>query len=145
MAHSHGVRDGLVEFTREAFLGNDALPLLQFASEASGKPEGSATCVIGRPFKAAADFWTRVGLMEHASVAAFSRFSLQLMALGAPSDLLQKSHEAAADEIRHARDAFALAGHYAGRPVGPGVMPMGHLYKAATNPPTSSLSLTPLA
>jgi len=67
-----------------------------------------------------ADHWRRVGAMEHASVAAFARFSLQLLALGAPPELLERSHRAMADETRHARAAFALASAYAGAPVGPG-------------------------
>ncbi len=103
--------------------GRERLAQVQETSAWSAEVQATAACPE-KMRKAAAEFWTRVGLMEHASVAAFSRFSLQLMALGAPSDLLQKSHEAAADEIRHARDAFALASHYAGRPVGPGVLPM---------------------
>jgi hypothetical protein len=64
--------------------------------------------------------WTDVALMEHASVAAFARFALELLSLGAPADLLVATQEAIAEEIAHARDAFALAGAYLGRPVGPG-------------------------
>ncbi|HXK18586.1 MAG TPA: hypothetical protein VNG33_12325, partial [Polyangiaceae bacterium] len=33
---------------------------------------------------ALAEHWTKMGQMEHASIAAFARFSLQLLALGAP-------------------------------------------------------------
>jgi hypothetical protein len=58
--------------------------------------------------------------MEHASVAAFARFALELLALGAAADLLVGTHEAMGDEIEHARLAFALAGAYAGTDVGPG-------------------------
>jgi len=38
-------------------------------------------------------------LKEHASVASFSAFSLQLIAVGAPSPLLQGAHQAALDEV----------------------------------------------
>ena len=64
--------------------------------------------------------WTEIGLMEHASIAAFARFTLQLLALGAPLELIEESNRAQADEARHARLAFELATHYAGTPVGPG-------------------------
>jgi hypothetical protein len=68
--------------------------------------------------------WTEQALMEHASVAAFARFSLQLLSLGAPADLVQRSADAMQDEIRHARACFELARHYAGVDVGPGVLPI---------------------
>jgi hypothetical protein len=69
--------------------------------------------------------WTRDALMEHASVAAFSRFSLELLALGAPADLLADAHRAALDEVRHARLCFGLAGAYAGRGVAPSPLSLG--------------------
>jgi bacterioferritin (cytochrome b1) len=69
-----------------------------------------------------ADYWAHVGLMEHASVASFNRVSLQLMALGAPADLVRRTQEAALDEVRHAELAFGLATHFSGSPVGPGPM-----------------------
>jgi hypothetical protein len=64
--------------------------------------------------------WTRVALMEHASIAAFARFTLQLMSLGAPPELIEQATAAMADETRHAKACFALASAYAGEPVGPG-------------------------
>lgn len=63
--------------------------------------------------------WARDAAAEHASIAAFSRFSLQLLALGAPADLVEAAHEAALDEARHARDAYSLASAFAGEPIGP--------------------------
>ncbi|PIE05451.1 MAG: Tenascin, partial [Sorangium cellulosum] len=38
--------------------------------------------------EALANRWADIAAMEHASVASFARFTLQLMALGAPADLL---------------------------------------------------------
>jgi hypothetical protein len=69
---------------------------------------------------AIASHWAEIGLMEHASVAAFARFALELLSLGAPPSLLDAAHAAMADEMVHARDAFALASKYAARAVGPG-------------------------
>jgi hypothetical protein len=72
-----------------------------------------------------ATYWTDTALMEHASVAAFARFALELMSMGAPADLLMATQAAMADEIAHARDAFALASAYAGRDSGPGALDVG--------------------
>jgi hypothetical protein len=58
--------------------------------------------------------------MEHASIAAFARFALQLLAAGAPPDLILAAQRAMADETNHARLAFALASAYADRDLGPG-------------------------
>lgn len=71
-----------------------------------------------------AQAWEHTARMEHASIAAFARFSLQLLALGAPADLLERTHRALADETRHARLAFAVAGAYRGRAIGPGALPI---------------------
>ena len=56
--------------------------------------------------------WLRDAEMEHASVAAFSQLALALMAHGAPPDLIAACHEAALDEIAHARACYALASRY---------------------------------
>jgi hypothetical protein len=64
--------------------------------------------------------FARLGQLEHASIAAFARFSLQLLALGAPPDLVDAATRALADETAHAKLCFGLASAYAGRAVGPG-------------------------
>ncbi len=71
--------------------------------------------------------WTRAALDEHASVAAFSKVSLDLMRFGAPPELLARTHQAAIDEVRHAQLGFALASAFAGQPVGPGSYPLARL------------------
>jgi hypothetical protein len=73
---------------------------------------------------AAAQGWLQQALMEHASVAAFARFSLQLLSLGAPADLLSAAAQAQADEIAHAQDCFALARRHGAGDVGPGPLPL---------------------
>ncbi len=67
-----------------------------------------------------ADYWTRIGQVEHASVASFAQFVLQLLAVGAGPELVLAAQQALADEVEHARLAFALASLYAGTGVGPG-------------------------
>lgn len=71
-----------------------------------------------------AAYWTDAALAEHASVASFARFMLDLSALGAPPELLADTSAAMHDEIRHAQVAFALASGYGGTAVGPGPLPM---------------------
>jgi hypothetical protein len=70
--------------------------------------------------RALAFAWLADASAEHASVASFARFALQLMAVAAPPQLLVETHRAMADEIEHARLCYALASAYAGRPLGPG-------------------------
>ena len=72
-----------------------------------------------------AAFWSQEAAAEHASVASFGRFALELLALGAPSDLVAGAHQAAIEETRHAKLCFALARAYAGRDIGPGPFPLG--------------------
>jgi hypothetical protein len=64
--------------------------------------------------------WTATARMEHASIAAFARFALQLLAVAAPPDLLLDAQRAMADETAHAQLAFALASAFAGHDLGPG-------------------------
>jgi hypothetical protein len=64
----------------------------------------------------------RAAAEEHASIGAFARTIVELIALGAPPELLRETQEALADEIRHAELAFALA-RAAGSPLEPGLFP----------------------
>lgn len=68
--------------------------------------------------------WEHTAKMEHASIAAFARFSLELLSLGAPSDLIMRTNSALMDETKHARVAFALASAYHGKGMGPGRLSM---------------------
>ncbi len=70
--------------------------------------------------RALAEHWTKMGQMEHASIAAFARFSLQLLSLGAPPELVEACTAALADETAHTRLCFGFASAYAGHAIGPG-------------------------
>ncbi len=48
--------------------------------------------------------------MEYASVASFAELGLQLMALGAPTELVLRCYRAGLDEIAHAAALDALSG-----------------------------------
>jgi hypothetical protein len=60
--------------------------------------------------------WARRGLDEHASIAAFAKFVLELLSVGAPADLVADAVVAMRDEVDHARLCFGLAGDA----IGPG-------------------------
>jgi hypothetical protein len=69
-----------------------------------------------------AEHYAQAALMEHASIAAFARFTLQLLALGAPASLVRQSVVATADEERHARACFALAARYSQEAISAGAL-----------------------
>ena len=63
--------------------------------------------------------WIERALDEHASIAAFAKFILELLSVGAPADLVADAAAAMRDEVEHARLCFGLAG----AEVGPGPLP----------------------
>jgi hypothetical protein len=76
--------------------------------------------------------WARLGQMEHASIAAFARFNLQLLSLGAPGELIEACNRALADETAHTRLCFALASEYGGAPLGPARLDIVHCFEDTT-------------
>lgn len=77
--------------------------------------------------------WAERARFEHASIASFARFSMTLLACGAPPGLVEAAHAAALDEIRHAREALSIASEYAGRPLDLGPLDIaGALNEPAT-------------
>jgi hypothetical protein len=67
--------------------------------------------------------WRADAEAEHASIAAFARLQLELLALGAPSQLVERAARAGLDEVAHARACFSLASALAGEQMGPGPFP----------------------
>jgi hypothetical protein len=80
--------------------------------------------------RALAAQWLDDGLAEHASIAAFTRVATQLLAVGAPPEMLEDAHRAALDEVRHARLCFTLAGMYGGAWKAPGAIDVGAIRDA---------------
>jgi len=64
--------------------------------------------------------WLADAQMEHASIAAFARATLELLAVGAPPSLVAGAQRAGLDEVEHAGICFALAGRYGAGERGPG-------------------------
>ena len=90
-----------------------------------------------------ADQWRENGRTEHASVAAFARLTLDLMALGAPPTLIAAANQDALDEIRHAELCFSLAFALDGKRVSPGPFPEAQ--RVGTLPRSRTLALAKLA
>lgn len=79
----------------------DGAPRVARSSRLDDAPERSpASIALGERLRGDA-------LAEHASIAAFARTICQLVALGAPSSLLEKTQRALADEIAHTNDMLA--------------------------------------
>ena len=107
----------------------DGRPLRDAAGRI-GRPtfvRGSQTGVpVGSP--EVVDAWTRAATDEHAAFGAFVQLSVWLERLGAPEALVERARTSAAQELRHAHSAFAIASRLAGaaivplaarRPIGP--------------------------
>jgi hypothetical protein len=90
-----------------------------------------------------ADQWRENGRTEHASVAAFARLTLDLMALGAPPSLVASANEDALDEIRHTELCFSLARALDGRSVSPA--PFSEAQRFSRWPRPRRLALAELA
>jgi hypothetical protein len=71
------------------------------------KTEGQESCVAPEGVQGWLETAAR---LEAGSVDAFVRLSRELLAAGAPRELVEGARRAAADEVRHARDVAALAG-----------------------------------
>jgi hypothetical protein len=87
--------------------------------------------------------WRENGRTEHASVAAFARLTLDLVALGAPADLIEAANRDAKDEIRHADLCFSIARALDGRSESPGPFPAAQ--HAGGLPGSRTLALAQLA
>jgi hypothetical protein len=111
----------------------DGQPMTARVVELIGSPSQTPGALPELVREAAAAYWLRAALLEHASVASFARFSLELMRYGAPADLLAQSHQAGLDEIEHARLCFALASRYAGTQLGPDELPLGGSIELSTS------------
>ncbi|MFT5433951.1 MAG: hypothetical protein ACI9OJ_004663, partial [Myxococcota bacterium] len=66
--------------------------------------------------------WRQDAQDEHASVASFMRFGLELMHVGAPPELVAGAAAAAADEVRHAQLTLDIASSLDGQAQGPGAL-----------------------
>lgn len=91
------------------------------ASWAGAEP--TALAVPDEARAALAAEWRDNGRKEHASVAAFAQLTLDLLAVGAPPELVAAAQSDALDEVRHAGMCFALARDIDGRAFSPAPFP----------------------
>ncbi|MEO8362329.1 MAG: hypothetical protein ABI672_20045 [Vicinamibacteria bacterium] len=70
-----------------------------------------------------ADRWRENGAVEHASIAAFARLTLDLMGVGAPPSLIAAANLAALGEVRHAEFCFSVARAIDGSALSPAPFP----------------------
>lgn len=82
-------------------------------------PLDAAGTLDAHTAQALAEAWLADARMEHASVAAFGRFLLQLLGLGAPAAMVRDAALAALDEERHAELCFTVAARIGGVALGP--------------------------
>jgi len=68
--------------------------------------------------------WRADAQTEHAAIASFARFTLEIMALGAPAEIVGASQTAGFDEVEHARLCFAIVSRFSGKAHGPGPLDM---------------------
>jgi hypothetical protein len=108
-----------------AIISAPTVPSSSWGTQAASDLVPELTGLSSEQRAALAEFWSDNARAEHSSVAGFHRLCLELIAHGAPLELLERSSQAAADELAHARICYALASHYAGRSLGPGPMPLG--------------------
>ena len=75
------------------------------------------------PCEARAKAWAARGMLEHAAVASLGRFALELMAHGAHPDLITSAHQAAREEMTHAKLCLGLAHAFGGERLEPSPFP----------------------
>jgi len=113
MAHGRPLRVGRRRVT----------PAIRATQDWSKGPEPDTTNLDAATREALTELWLHDAKAEHASVPAFARVAWQLAALGAPPDLIARTHQSALEEIDHAQRCFALASSYAQTALGPMSMP----------------------
>lgn len=86
-----------------------------------------------------ADEWRRAARNEHAAIAAFGQVALELIAVGAPPELVADAHAAALDEVRHTRTCFSIARALDGRDEEPAAFPEARHAIARTTSRTDAL------
>lgn len=79
---------------------------------------------------AVAGHWRATAAMEHASIAAFSQLTLDLLSVGAPAHLVAAAQRAGLDEVRHAEIGYAIAQRIDGAEASPAPFPEAHTRRA---------------
>jgi hypothetical protein len=121
--------------------GRVLLPRLRPGSDWSGGFDAIAIEDAART--GLATQWRENARTEHASVGAFAVLTMDLLALGAPPELLASAHRDGLDEIRHAQMCLGLATAIDGVDLSPAPFPESRSARAL--PRTRVLALARLA
>lgn len=113
-------------------LRSDDGPILAALTSRSDWTIGDVARIPAEGDEELAARWLREASFEHASVASFARVTLQLMALGAPPELIEGTQRAALDEIEHAKTFLALAARRGAGERGPGPLAVDRAPLATT-------------
>ncbi len=101
-------------------------------AEGANTLEAAFAALDAKGRAALASHWLDAARMEHASVASFARLTLELLAIGAPPELLARSQAAGIDEVRHAQACYSLAQTLGAGDVGPGPLAIDGSLRAPT-------------
>jgi hypothetical protein len=107
---------------RPFVLGGQAVTAPTVASEDWSRRVTLGAVLPDPARKALADAWLEDARMEHASIASFARFALELLSLGSPPELVAAAQRAGLDEVLHARTCFGVARALSGEARGPGAL-----------------------
>jgi hypothetical protein len=106
---------------RRPFLVGSSLRVAGIVTREDWRDPLPAVSIADLPTREAlAAAWLKDALEEHASVAAFARFAVMGLSVGAPEDIVVDAQRASLDEIKHARACFGLAHRYGAARSGPG-------------------------
>lgn len=109
-------------------------PVIRGSTWSKGQGPGPEVARLDATERAALrEHWAAAAAMEHASVASFARFVLDLLGLAAPPELVLAAQEALKDEVEHAQICFALASAYAGEALGPGPLALAGALSGASD------------
>jgi hypothetical protein len=102
----------------------DEIPPYDSAKQQYGDEQyGKLSKKSGSIDRGLATEWTNKAIGEHASIASFAAFTINLMSNQAPPDLIRDSLNAAMDELNHAVTSFEIASLLTGQPIQPGKLP----------------------
>ena len=87
------------------------------------------------------DYWLESSVSEHTSIASFNKHSLELISLGAPSNLLIRCNQAAIDEIIHAVLCMSVVSSVSGKHLSDPVTNVANLLPSQPTPKEVMLSV----
>lgn len=107
---------GVINLTQDSAAGPLIVQCGSCVGIAGRRPDGLDDFVDANSTNAVGTYFATCAYLEAASVHAFRILKRELIALGAPADLLDGASRAEADEVKHTRMTRKLARTHGGRP-----------------------------